>query len=119
MTGASAARGHRAADGLAMLIEQGALAFERWFDTPAPRDVMWRAVEAVRDPTGAGQHEHARIVVGLEGPIALRQLLGRGTVDGVAPLGAVDRQHRRRADPLVANLPAHRPILRRSWERAG
>lgn len=51
---AARARGHRAADGLAMLVEQGALAFERWFETPAPRDVMWRAVEAVRDPSAAG-----------------------------------------------------------------
>lgn len=41
---AARARGLRAADGLAMLVEQGALAFERWFDRPAPRDVMWRAV---------------------------------------------------------------------------
>lgn len=37
-------RGHRAADGLAMLLEQGALAFERWTGVPAPRDVMRRAV---------------------------------------------------------------------------
>jgi shikimate dehydrogenase len=38
------ARGLRAADGLAMLIEQGALAFERWFGVPPDRDVMWAAV---------------------------------------------------------------------------
>lgn len=31
-------------DGLAMLLEQGALAFERWFGTAAPRDVMRAAV---------------------------------------------------------------------------
>lgn len=37
------ARGHKAADGLPMLVEQGALAFERWFGIPAPRAVMWRA----------------------------------------------------------------------------
>lgn len=37
-------RGLRAEDGLGMLIEQGALAFERWFGIPAPRDVMRRAV---------------------------------------------------------------------------
>ena len=41
---AARARGHRAADGLTMLIEQGALAFERWFGTPPDRDVMRRAV---------------------------------------------------------------------------
>jgi shikimate dehydrogenase len=27
-----------------MLIEQGALAFERWLGIPAPRDVMWASV---------------------------------------------------------------------------
>jgi len=37
------ARGLRAGDGLAMLVEQGALAFERWFGIVAPRDVMWEA----------------------------------------------------------------------------
>jgi shikimate dehydrogenase len=36
--------GHRAADGLSMLIEQGALAFERWFGFPPDRRVMWDAV---------------------------------------------------------------------------
>ncbi|MEP6691271.1 MAG: shikimate dehydrogenase, partial [Gemmatimonadaceae bacterium] len=34
------ARGHRASDGLPMLLEQGALAFERWFAIAAPREVM-------------------------------------------------------------------------------
>ncbi len=41
---AARARGLRADDGLGMLLEQGALAFERWFGMPAPRDVMWRAL---------------------------------------------------------------------------
>lgn len=41
-------RGLRAADGLAMLIEQGALAFERWFGIPAPRDAMWESVSDLR-----------------------------------------------------------------------
>ncbi len=41
---AARARGHRAADGLAMLIEQGALAFERWFGVAPDRDAMWAAV---------------------------------------------------------------------------
>jgi len=41
---AALACGHRASDGLPMLIEQGALAFERWFGQPAPRDAMWDAV---------------------------------------------------------------------------
>jgi shikimate dehydrogenase len=38
------ARGHRSRDGLAMLVEQGVLAFERWFDTPADRAAMWASV---------------------------------------------------------------------------
>jgi shikimate dehydrogenase len=37
-------RGHLAADGLHMLLEQGALAFEWWFDITAPRDVMREAL---------------------------------------------------------------------------
>jgi shikimate dehydrogenase len=40
--------GHRALDGLPMLIEQGAAAFECWFGIPAPREVMWRAVAVER-----------------------------------------------------------------------
>jgi shikimate dehydrogenase len=38
------ARGNRAMDGLVMLIEQGATAFERWFGFAPDRDAMWRAV---------------------------------------------------------------------------
>ncbi len=41
---AARASGHPALDGLPMLIEQGALAFERWFGREPDRDVMWRAV---------------------------------------------------------------------------
>jgi shikimate dehydrogenase len=41
---AARARGHRAADGLAMLVEQGALAFERWFGFAPDRAAMWAAV---------------------------------------------------------------------------
>lgn len=37
--------GLRAATGLAMLVEQGALAFEMWTGKTAPRDVMRRAAE--------------------------------------------------------------------------
>ena len=39
------ARGLRAEDGLPMLVEQGALAFERWFGVPADRVAMWEAVK--------------------------------------------------------------------------
>jgi shikimate dehydrogenase len=38
------ARGHKTADGLTMLIEQGALAFERWFSVAPDRRAMWEAV---------------------------------------------------------------------------
>lgn len=38
------ARGLRAADGLAMLVEQGALAFERWLGIAPDRDAMWAAL---------------------------------------------------------------------------
>jgi shikimate dehydrogenase len=39
------ARGGRATDGLPMLVEQAALAFEKWFGVTADRAAMWRAVE--------------------------------------------------------------------------
>ena len=41
---AAAERGHRACDGLPMLVEQGAAAFERWFGVRPDRAAMWRAV---------------------------------------------------------------------------
>lgn len=41
---AARARGHAASDGLPMLVEQAALAFERWFGGRADRDAMWGAV---------------------------------------------------------------------------
>lgn len=41
---AARARGHRAADGLPMLIAQGAAAFTRWFGTAPDPAVMWQAV---------------------------------------------------------------------------
>ncbi len=36
--------GHRAADGEGMLIEQGAIAFERWFGIAPDRRAMWQAI---------------------------------------------------------------------------
>ncbi len=32
-------------DGRRMLMEQGAFAFEYWFDRPAPREAMWEAIQ--------------------------------------------------------------------------
>ncbi|QJR35030.1 shikimate dehydrogenase family protein [Gemmatimonas groenlandica] len=45
--------GHRAEDGLRMLVEQGASAFETWFDVPAPRETMWGALDAAPPTHGS------------------------------------------------------------------
>jgi shikimate dehydrogenase len=41
---AARAAGHRATDGEGMLVEQGAISFERWFGFPPDRGVMWQAL---------------------------------------------------------------------------
>jgi shikimate dehydrogenase len=41
---AARSAGHRATDGEGMLIEQGAIAFERWFGFPPDRNAMWKAI---------------------------------------------------------------------------
>lgn len=41
---AARAAGHAASDGMAMLVEQGAAAFARWFGIEPDRSVMWRAL---------------------------------------------------------------------------
>ena len=68
---------------------------------------------------GAGEDEDAGALVGLEVLQALAERLGGGGVDRVAALGPVDRQHRGRADPLVAKLLAHRGILAESMGAGG
>lgn len=50
---AARARGHRAADGMAMLVEQGAAAFTRWFGIEPDRSVMWRALGRKQPETTA------------------------------------------------------------------
>jgi shikimate dehydrogenase len=42
----AAAAGARTANGLSMLLHQGALSFEIWFNKPAPLDVMRAALFA-------------------------------------------------------------------------
>ena len=46
---------HIADDGLRMLIEQGAAAFERWFDIVPDRASMWRSLKTKPDPSNAGR----------------------------------------------------------------
>jgi shikimate dehydrogenase len=61
---AARAAGHRAADGLEMLLEQGALAFEWWLGVSAPREVMRAALGIVeprsreRHARGSGDHSN-------------------------------------------------------------
>jgi shikimate dehydrogenase len=43
---AASEAGARGANGLSMLLHQGALAFERWFERDAPLDVMRAALSS-------------------------------------------------------------------------
>lgn len=47
---AARAAGHPASDGLVMLVEQGALAFQRWFGIDPDRHAMWRSLDAHHNP---------------------------------------------------------------------
>lgn len=51
---AASAAGHAAADGLVMLLEQGARSFEFWFGMEAPRDLMRRALLGGSPASGTG-----------------------------------------------------------------
>lgn len=51
---AARAAGAQAVDGLPLLLHQGALAFEIWFDRPAPLETMRAALRQAAEPTGAG-----------------------------------------------------------------
>ena len=66
----------------------------------------------------AGQHEHARLVVGDEAPEGLVQRLGGRAVDRVAALGPVDRDERGGAGALVATTAQRRATSRRAGRRA-
>jgi shikimate dehydrogenase len=50
---AARAAGHVAEDGTRMLIEQGAAAFERWFDMVPDRASMWRSLKPRAEPNTA------------------------------------------------------------------
>jgi shikimate dehydrogenase len=56
------ALGIPAADGLLMLVEQGAAAFERWWGVPAPVEAMREALAAVRTGARATGDEHPAVV---------------------------------------------------------
>jgi shikimate dehydrogenase len=49
-------RGGRATDGLGMLVEQGAIAFETWFGVTPSRTAMWAAVDPHRAKRGLQSH---------------------------------------------------------------
>ena len=51
---AAATRGLATLDGLPMLVEQGALAFQLWTGREAPRPVMWAAALAARERRTGG-----------------------------------------------------------------
>ena len=51
---AAAARGLATLDGLPMLVEQGALAWQLWTGREPPRAVMWQAAVAARDARDSG-----------------------------------------------------------------
>src|SRR4051812_24367030 len=71
---------------------------------PKGVDRLQVRARAERDAARAGEDEHARVFVGLETLIPLGQEVGRGAVDGVAAIRAIDGEHRGRAEALVGHL---------------
>lgn len=57
---AARAAGHVAEDGTRMLIEQGAAAFERWFDMVPDRASMWRSLKPKNDAHNAQRGASAK-----------------------------------------------------------
>jgi shikimate dehydrogenase len=58
-------QGHVADDGTRMLVEQGAAAFERWFDMVPDRASMWRSIKAHAEgntPRAKTSGSHPRVV---------------------------------------------------------
>ncbi len=43
-----------------MLVEQGAAAFETWFGIPAPRDVMWHALNTAMPAADSARNVDTR-----------------------------------------------------------
>ena len=72
-----------------------------------PRDERLDGLEVGAGAEGllaaAGEHEDARLVVGLEALDGTGEQLGGGPVDGVTALGTVDGEHRGGAAVLVAD----------------
>jgi shikimate dehydrogenase len=60
---AARASGHLAEDGLVMLVEQGALAFRRWFGVEPDRTVMWRAIYDHLTPTASALGRQRKALV--------------------------------------------------------
>ena len=77
-----------------MLIEQGALAFERWFGVTPDRGAMWRAVQGSTEDGSGGEarrdRSHARIFVPFS-PLVSLLSLRRGASRELTPAQDVEK----------------------------